>query len=807
MFPSPQTTTASSASRSIKKVAVLGSGVMGSRIACHFANIGVKVLLLDIVPKDAPADNKAARNKIVNDALTAAIKGKPSPLYIESAKSLIETGNFDDDFAKISDCDWVLEAVVERLDIKKIIFDKVEKFRKAGSIVSSNTSGIPMYMMCEGRSEDFRKNFIGTHFFNPPRYLRLLEVIPAPDTAPELVDFMMNYGDLYLGKQMVLCKDTPAFIANRVGIYAIAKIFQLTTELGLTIEEVDKLTGPAIGRPNTGTFRLGDLVGLDTSAKVTQGIADNCPNDEQREVFTYVPPFMPKLLENNWLGDKTGQGFYKKVKNKDGSSTIFALDLNTMEYVESRKPSLPSLGAIKAMDNLSERMKFFFYAGTDKGAEFVRRSFLGLFAYVSNRIPEISNELYRLDDGLRSGFAWDKGPFELWDMVGVEKSIELIEKEGLTVSQWVKDMLAAGNKTFYKNENGLRKYYDQATASYKTIPGTENLILLDSLKESKEIWNNGESALIDLGDGVLCFEFRSKANTLGETVVRGLNYAIEFTEKNGYRGLVVGNEAPHFSLGANLALVQMMVYEGEWDELYFAIKSFQDMAMRIRTASVPVVFAPQGMALGGSCEYSMHSAQVVAAAETYIGLVEVGVGLIPGGGGTKEFTLRAAEKYSKPGVVELPILQDYFMSIATAKVATSGMEAKQMGILRDTDKVVVNLNRRLAEAKEAVLALSADGYTAKTEKKDIKVLGRTALSSLYAGVHGMYNGRWASEHDMKIAKKVAYIMCGGDLSGVNYVSENYLLELEREAFLSLLGEQKTMERIAHTLKTGKPLRN
>ncbi|MFN0200240.1 MAG: 3-hydroxyacyl-CoA dehydrogenase family protein, partial [Bacteroidia bacterium] len=467
MFPSPQTAATANATRSIKKVAVLGSGVMGSRIACHFANIGVKVLLLDIVPKDAPANDKAARNKIVNDALTAAIKGKPAPLYVDSSKALIETGNFDDDFAKISDCDWILEAVVERLDIKKIIFDKVEKLRKPGSIVSSNTSGIPMYMMCEGRSDDFRKNFIGTHFFNPPRYLRLLEVIPAPETSPELVEFMMHYGDVFLGKQMVLCKDTPAFIANRVGIYAIAKIFQLAVEMDLTIEEVDKLTGPAIGRPNTGTFRLGDLVGLDTSAKVTQGIADNCPNDEQRSVLTYVPPFMPILLEKNWLGDKTGGGFYKKTKNEQGETKILSLDLKTTEYRDKQDARLESLGVMKTMENLKDRLQYLIYAGKDKGATFVKRSLLGLWAYASNRIPEISEELYRLDDGLKSGFAWDKGPFEIWDMVGIEKTIAMIEEEGLTVGEWVKEMVAAGNKSFYKNENGQRKYYDQHTKSYK----------------------------------------------------------------------------------------------------------------------------------------------------------------------------------------------------------------------------------------------------------------------------------------------------------------------------------------------------
>lgn len=795
----------SNAYRTIKKVAVLGSGVMGSRIACHFANIGVKVLLLDIVPNDAPAGDKVARNTIVNKALTEAIKGKPAPLYVDESAKLIETGNFDDDFEKIKDCDWVLEAVVERLDIKKLVYEKVEKYRKPGSLITSNTSGIPMSMLAAGQSEDFRRNFLGTHFFNPPRYLRLLEIIPGPDTDPKLIDFMMHYGELFLGKQMVLCKDTPAFIANRVGIYAMSKIFALSMELDMTIEEVDKLTGSAMGRPNSGTYRLGDMVGLDTAAKVNTGIYDNCPNDEQRDLFK-VPDFLRVLEKNNWLGDKSGQGFYKKTKNAAGETEILSFDFKTLDYRAKADVRFDSLKRAKDMDALPQRIKFLFGA-EDKAGIFVRRSLAGLFAYVSNRIPEISDGLYLIDDGLRTGFAWDKGPFEVWDMIGLQNSLKAIEDEGLTISDWVKEMIAAGHTSFYKIENGVRKYYDQISKSYKTIPGTESLIILENLKENKQIWTNGECAMLDLGDGVVGVEFRSKANSLGESVIKGINYAIDYAEKNGLNGVVIGNEAPNFSLGANLALVQMMAYEGEWDQLYFAIKTFQDTAMRIRTANVPVIVAPHGMTLGGGCEYTMHSACAVASAETYIGLVEVGVGLIPGGGGTKEFTMRAAEKYSKPNVVEISVLQDYFTAIATAKVATSGNEARKIGILRDTDKVVVNLNHRLKVAKETILELQAAGYTPRVEKTDIKVMGRNVLGSIYAAVYGMYNGNYASEHDMKIAKKVAYVMTGGDLTGVNYVSESYLLGLEREAFLSLLGEKKTLERIAHTLKTGKPLRN
>jgi 3-hydroxyacyl-CoA dehydrogenase len=802
-------------SRSIKKVAVLGSGVMGSRIACHFANIGVNVLLLDIVPRELTEaeskkglslESKSVRNRIVNDALQSSVKGRPAPLYSGSFAKLIETGNFDDDFDKISDCDWILEAVIERLDIKKIIFDKVEKFRKPGSIISSNTSGIPIYMMSEGRSEDFQKNFVGTHFFNPPRYLRLLEVIPGPKTDPELVNFMMRYGDLFLGKQTVLCKDTPAFIANRVGIYAIAKIFKLADSMGLTIEEVDRLTGPAIGRPKTGTFRLGDLVGLDTAVKVIQGIKDNCPDDEQSSVFE-APPFLEKMLENKWFGDKTGQGFYKKSKDAEGNRQILSLDLNTLEYREKASVSIPSLGMAKNIDSLPDRLRSMFHA-KDKGGEFVRKSLLGLFAYVSNRIPEISDDLYKIDDAMCAGFGWDKGPFEVWDMVGAEKTVAMVEEEGLSVAEWVKTFLSDGNKSFYRVKDGNRQYYDIPSKSYKTIPGTESLVILEDLKSAgKVLWENGDSALIDLGDGVLNVEFRSKMNAIGDGVISGILHAIDFAEKNRYNGIVLGNEATNFSVGANLALISMMAYEQEWDELNLAVKTFQDTSMRIRYSRIPVVAAPHGMALGGGCEFTMHSDKVVASAETYTGLVEVGVGLIPAGGGTKEFTLRAADRYSKPGVVETPVLQEYLMNIATAKVATSAVEAQEMDIFRSSDQIVVNQARRLSEAKEAVLELATNGYTAPSPRNDIKVLGRNALSTFYAGIYGLYNGQYASEHDMKIAKKVAYIMCGGDLHGVNYVSEQYLLDLERDAFLSLLGEIKTLQRIENMLKTGKPLRN
>ncbi|RMG27046.1 MAG: 3-hydroxyacyl-CoA dehydrogenase/enoyl-CoA hydratase family protein, partial [Bacteroidetes bacterium] len=696
--------------RHIRKAAVLGSGVMGSRIACHLANVGVEVLLLDIPPKELTPkeaakglslEHPAVRNRIVNEHLQAAIKGRPAALFVKDSAKLIQTGNFEDDFEKIADCDWILEAVVERLDIKKIIFEKVDTYRKKGSIVASNTSGIPIRMIAEGRSEDFRKNFLGTHFFNPPRYLRLLEIIPGPDTDPELVDFMMYYGDVYLGKQTVLCKDTPAFIANRIGIYAMAKMFQLVKELGLTIEEVDKITGPATGKPKTGTFRLSDLVGLDTTVHVLNGIKANCPHDEERHLFE-VPDYVAKMVENNWLGDKTGQGFYKKTKDEKGNRLILALDLKTLEYRPQQKVDIPSLKAARNISDLGERLRHFFHA-EDKAGELVRRSSLALFAYVSNRIPEIADDLYKIDDAIRAGFGWEKGPFESWDLIGIKETLPLFEQEGVKVADWVHNMLEAGHDSFYKVEGGLRKYYDIASGTYQSIPGTEALILLDNLRTNNTVWSNKECALIDLGDGVLNVEFRSKMNTLGEAVIQGINKGLDIAENEGWNGLVLANEAPDFSVGANLMLISMLAVEQEWEELDLAIRTFQNTAMRLRTSGIPVVSAPQGRTLGGGCEYSMHADLIVASAETYMGLVEVGVGLIPGGGGTKELTLRADDQYTKPGGLGVSVLQQYLMNIATAKVATSAEEARQMGFLRPQDQVVMNLNRRLKEAKEAVL--------------------------------------------------------------------------------------------------------
>ena len=795
--------------RRIKKVAVLGSGVMGSGIACHFANIGLQVLMLDIVPRDLPEDkknNKAARNSIVNGALATAIKSKPAPLYDAAFATRITTGNFDDDFAKIKDCDWVIEVVVERLDIKKIIFEKVDLHRRKGSLITSNTSGIPIHLMLEGRTDDFKKHFCGTHFFNPPRYMRLLEVIPTTETSQEVVDFFMHYGDVFLGKQTVLAKDTPAFIANRVGVYAMAKIYQLTTELGLSISDVDALTGPAIGRPKTGTYRLGDLVGHDTAAKVIQGIKDNCPDDEQAGAFE-IPKYLQFLLDNNFLGNKSGQGFYKKTKDKDdkGKPVILALNLETLEYEKPVKTAFPSIAMAKQIDQLDNRVKAVFNA-PDKGGELIRRSLLGLFAYASNRIPEIANHLHSIDDALRAGFAWDIGPFEYWDAVGVANGVELAEKQGEKIAPWVKDMLAAGIGSFYKSENGKRYFYDQNLKSYQPIPGTEGFIILDTYRDQKPVYQNPEVTLHDIGDGVLCLEFQSKANSMGEGVLKGINDAIQIAEEGSWKGLVIGNNAKNFSVGANLMMVAMMAYEQEWDQLNFAIKMFQDTTMRCRYSGIPVVAATQGYVFGGACETIMHCDAALCAAESYIGLVEVGVGLIPGGAGTKEFALRASDAFFE-GDVQMPTLIEKFKTIALASVATSAQEAFKYGyLLPRKDAVVMNTLRNISDAKSKVLEL-AGNYVQPIQREDVTVLGRGGLAALYVAANELKLGNYASEHDIKIAKKIAFVLCGGDLTGQQQVSERYLLDLEREAFLSLCGEQKTLERIQYMLTNNRPLRN
>lgn len=782
----------------------MGSGVMGSRIACHFAGIGVQVLLLDIVPKEAAGSNdKNLRNKIVNDALQAAIKSNPSPVYSKDVVKRISTGNFEDNMKDIAPCDWIIEVVVERLDIKQKIFEQVEKYRKPGTLITSNTSGIPIHLMAEGRTDDFRKHFCGTHFFNPPRYLRLLEVIPTPETDQAVIDFLMHYGDLYLGKTTVLCKDTPAFIANRIGVYGIMAIFKLLEKMTLTIDEVDALTGPIIGRPKSATFRTADVVGIDTLVKVAKGVHDSCPNDEARDTFI-VPSWLQKMVDNNWLGDKTGQGFFKKTKGGTGEKEILTLNLQTMEYGGRQKAKFPSVEAAKPIDDLKTRLKAL-YTGMDKAGDFYRHFHFGLFSYISHRIPEISDEIYRVDDAMMAGFGWEIGAFESWDVFGVENTVKKMVGAGYKVADWINDMIASGAKTFYKVENGRKLYYDVATKSYKPLPGADTFIVMRNF-ENETVWKNSACRLYHLGDDVLGLEWYTKMGSIGGEVLEGIQKSISLAEEK-YKGLVIANETQNFSAGANVGMIFMLAIEQEYDELDMAIRVFQNTMTRARFSSIPVVVAPHALALGGACELSLHADKVCPAAETYIGLVELGVGLIPGGGGTKEFVVRAADEMHEDEP-ETITLKNRFLTIATAKVATSAFEAFELGIFRKgQDEVVINQNRRIAEAKRSVIELYESGYTAPILRKDIKVLGRSALGALYAGINGMLTAGYATPHDSLVAKKLAYVMCGGDLSEPSLVSEQYLLDLEREAFLSLCGEKKSLERIQSVLKSGKPVRN
>ena len=790
--------------RIIKKVAVLGSGVMGSRIAAHFAGIGLQVLLLDITPKDIAADAKPAeRNKIVNDALTAAIKSNPSPVYHKDVIKKITTGNFTDNMKDIATADWIIEVVVERLDIKQLIFTDVEKYRRPGTLITSNTSGIPIHMMAEGRSDDFQKHFCGTHFFNPPRYLRLLEIIPTPFTNPEVVDFLMHYGDLYLGKTTVLCKDSPAFIANRIGVFGMMAIMNTMEKLQLSVDEIDALTGPVIGRPKSATFRTADVVGIDTLVKVAKGVYDNCPDDEAKEKFV-IPSWLNKMIENNWLGDKTGQGFFKKVKAADGSKDIQVLNLSSLEYEPRKKPKFATLETAKPIEDLNTRIKAL-CAGTDKAGDFYRQFHYALFSYISHRIPEISDEVYRVDDAMMAGFGWEIGAFESWDTLGVAKTTAAMKTAGYTVAAWIDEMIAKGIESFYKVENGKRLYYDIASQSYKAKPGGDAFIVMKNFS-NQTVWKNSACRTYHLGDDVLGLEWYTKMGSIGGEVLEGIQKSIALAEEK-YKGLVIGNDGSNFSAGANVGMIFMMAIEQDYDEIDTAIRQFQHTMMRVRYSSIPVVVAPHGLALGGACEMSLHADKVIAAAETYTGLVEVGIGVIPGGGGTKEFVLRAADEMHN-GEPETITLQNRFLTIATAKVGTSAYEAYDLGIYRKgTDEVSINIARRIAEAKQAVISLYDDGYVMPVQRNDIKVLGQSALGAMHAGINGMWRGNYATDHDVVVAKKLAYVMCGGDLSEQTAVSEQYLLDLEREAFLSLTGEKKTLERIQSILKTGKPLRN
>ena len=796
----------------LKKVAVLGSGVMGSGIACHLANIGLEVLMLDIIPRDLKGDklkDPTLRNSIVNSALQNSIRSKPAPLYHKSFASRISTGNFEDDFEKISDADWIIEVVVERLDIKQQIFEKVDNNRKNNSLVTSNTSSIPMHLLSKGRSDNFKAHFCGTHFFNPPRYLRLLEVIPTTDTLESVINFFMEFGKVNLGKETVLCKDTPAFIGNRIGVMSATEMTILTKKYSFTVEEVDVLTGSLIGRPPTATFRLQDLVGLDTGDNVSRFVMDNVENDTYINKIKKLPEskFMRFLLDNKFLGNKSGKGFYEKTKKKDanGKTIINVLNLETLEYKPAVKPRLEIIKTAKGMELLDKRLQFL-VDGDSKEHQFFKDYFGALFAYSAARIPEISDQYFPLDDAMRTGYVWEYGPFEYWDLIGFEKGIALVEALGESLPKWVHDLKASGAQSFYKYENGKKHYFNIQTKKFEVLPGKDAFIILDSYRAQKSIIKNSECTVHDIGDGVLCLEFTSKSNSIGEGIGRGIDEAIRLAEEGDWKGIVIGNNAKQFSVGANLMNVGMMAMQKQFDPLDKMVDDFQQINMRIRTSKIPVVVATQGYVFGGGCEIAMHCDAGVYAAESYIGLVEVGVGLLPGGGGTKEFAVRASDDFFE-GDVQSPTLVNYFKTIATAAVSTSAYQAFDLNYLKEgRDIVSVNTPMNIGKAKDKVLLL-AKNYIAPSVREDIEVLGRGGMSVLYSAINEFRLGEYMSDYDVEIARKIAYVICGGDLTSSQKVSEQYLLDIERENFMSLLGNQKTLDRIQYLLMNNKPLRN
>ena len=798
--------------RRIKKVAVLGSGVMGSGIACHFANIGLEVLLIDIVPRELTEaekakgltlENKTVRNRIVDSALKVALKSKPSPIYRQEFSKRITTGNFADDLKDIATCDWIIEVVIERLDIKQQVFANVEKFRKKGTIISSNTSGISIEKMIEGRSEDFQKHFCGTHFFNPPRYLKLFEIIPSTKTDPEVISFLGDYARRFLGKTTVHAQDTPAFIANRIGTFSIMYLFNNVKNYGLNITEIDKLTGTLIGRAKSATFRTADVVGLDTLVHVANGIKDST-KDEGNEFFA-IPDYVQKMLDNNWLGSKTKKGFSTKVM-LDGKKTFPTLDFETMEYTVDARPKFKALEKTKGVENIGKRIKILI-SDKDKVGNFMRDSFYALFWYSSNRIPEITDALYKVDDALNAGFGWKLGPFTTWDAIGVEESVKAMEEANKKPAQWVYEMLESGAKSFYKVEGGRKLYYDIPTKSYKVIPGSEDIISLDVLRETNVVYTNEEATIFDIGDGVLNVEFHSKMNVIGGGTLQALNKAIDLAEVD-YKAVVISNEADHFSAGANVGMIFMMAVEQEWDELNYSIQMFQNTMMRLRYSSIPVIACPHGMALGGGCELSMHSDKVIAHAETYMGLVEFGVGVIPGGGGTKEFALRLGDEIREGDIRNNQYLNRY-LTIGQAKVSTSAYEAFDLGYLREgIDEVIMSSVDQLSYAKKVALQMHEKGYSQPAPRNNVKVLGKEVHGMFLVGADSFTQGGYMSEHDKLIAEKLGFVMAGGNISqAMTEVSEQYLLKLEREAFIQLCMQKKTLERMQSLITKGKILRN
>jgi 3-hydroxyacyl-CoA dehydrogenase len=805
--------------RRIEKVVVLGAGTMGARIAAHFANAGLPCILLDMVSpglaQDAPP---AERNKIVRAGLEAAKKSKPAAFFTPSLAGKISVGNFDDDLARVAEADWIIEVVAENLEIKRSLLARVAQHRKPGAIVTTNTSGLPVHLIAEGMSEEFQQHWVGTHFFNPPRYMKLIEVIPGPKTSQDVIETLGAFCDRRLGKGVVIAKDTPNFIANRIGTFSMLNALRQMAALGMTIEEVDACTGPAVGWPKSATFRTADIVGLDVLAHVVKNIYETAPQDESREMYK-VPVLVEEMARRGWLGDKTGQGFYKKVKG-EGEKEILTLDVNTMEYRARQKAKFASLEAGKTIEDTRERLRALvgpLLDGQkgDKAQQFLWGGLSEMCLYAARRMPEISDSVADVDRAMRWGFAWELGPFEIMDAIGVKRFAVQVQKEGRTLPPILEKILSSGRQGFYESEKGATTVFDFAGGPAKKVELPQGVLILKSLKDAgREVERNSGASLIDLGDGVICCEFHAKMNAIGADLIAMLHKGVKRLETD-FDAMVIANQAVNFSVGANLMLLLVGAQEQEWDELHMAVKQFQNVNLALKYARKPVVAAPQGMALGGGCEISLHASRIQAAAEAYIGLVETGVGLIPGGGGTKEMLIRANEHAAGGEDLDLfHALKPVFESIAMAKVGTSAEECRDLGYLRREDGISMNRDRLVADAKEAALALVRGGWKPLAASPaegalttQIKVLGEQFLAAAKLAIHMMLRGGYASEYDAHVGRKLANILAGGALTSPQFVSEQYVLDLEREAFVSLCGEKKTQERIAHTLKTGKPLRN
>jgi 3-hydroxyacyl-CoA dehydrogenase len=780
--------------RTIRNVAVLGAGIMGIRLACHFANAGLNVLLLG-KSRNNPLPSRQAENEAgpnaVKRKLEETVRTDPTPLFTRDLISRIQTGTFDQDLPRISGYDWVLEAVTEDAVIKKTLFEKVDRYRSPGTLVSTNTSGISVNSLCEGRSDDFKRHFFGSHFFNPPRYLPLLEIIPAQHTDPGVIGFISRYGDITLGKNTIVCKDRPGFIANRIGIFMISGIMKIMDTLNMGIDEVDALTGPAAGRSKSATFRTLDMVGLDTIIRTAENLYNSLPGDKYRESYK-LPGFIYKLKERNMPGDKTGTGFYTKRLDSKGRSGIYTLDLKNFEYKPSRKTRYPSFLTARAIDNTAERLEIL-YLGQDKAGEFFRQIMLKVFEFVSWQVPEVCEEIYKIDEEIRTGFGWEYGPFETWDILGAERVISDLNSAGMKPADWVTTMTAGGFRNFYQTEKTIKKYFAIPSTSYVPIPGKEGIIILDHTRSTKLVWGNSGSSLIDLGDGILNIEFHSKLNSMGREAVEGINKGIEIAETD-FRGAVIGNQGRSFTAGVNLGILFVLAIEQEYEEIDSFIKIFQNTVLKVKYSGIPVVVAPHGLCLGGGCEMALHADHVQAAAETYLGLVEARVGLIPGGGGTKEMTRRASND-SGSGKIEMIVHRQILENIITAKVSGSALEAFELKYLKNGDAVTMNQRRVIADGKSAAIKLAESDYCSPDSAIQIKVPGNSGLPAMQETINALRTGDLITAYDAKIAGKIAKIMCGGDMSGPGMVSEQYLLDLERESFLSLCGERETLKRI------------